>query len=105
MSPSARSNETPCTVPWTGKVIRCGRVVRIAPTASAANPPTTRRAEIATTRPHGDSMRARAYLRPWRQRQGRSQGVDNSDEAGAEMTAHMALGDVHLAPALSEDQD
>src|SRR6478735_1018835 len=72
MSPSATSNVKASSVPSTMNAGRTSLVEANEAITSAAIPPTTRRAEIATTRPHGESMRPRAYIRsrPLRQRPG-----------------------------------
>src|SRR3954469_1484633 len=105
MSPSARSKASPSTAPATGEEARSSRVEASAPTASASAPPTARRAEIATTRPHGDRrIDARAYLRSRPRGQDRSANVSGHAQAHAPAVRAPPALAVQLRAALSEQQ-
>src|SRR4051812_24552224 len=103
MSPSATSSVSASSEPSTMNAGRTSLVEANDAITSAAMPPTTRRAEIATTRPHGESMRPRAYIRsrPPRQRPGR-EGLREA-QAGTAMRAP-ALFTPELAAARAEQQ-
>src|SRR5215204_6776613 len=104
MSPSARSNARPSSDPVTGYVATSSFVEASAPTARAIAPPTTRRAEIATTRPHGET-RIRCELIRGPGLVARAAVSRLSGEARARAPVRAAAGAaVQLPAALPEQQ-
>src|SRR3954452_10451980 len=109
MSPAPRSNVRPFSGPGTGWDPCRSRAEASAPAASATAAPTTRRAEIATTRPHGDT-RIHASLSAPDPALGRRAGPGGGDlRAGgaqpAEAVRAGAPDALELTAALGEDQD